>query len=58
MNAERENNRALKLRKGTNVIVLIMESMSADKVGHFNAESRLTPSLDALIDASLSYERC
>lgn len=58
MEAERENDRVLKLRKGTNVIVLIMESMSADKVGHFNAESRSTPSLDALIDASLCYERC
>lgn len=57
-NAKRENARALKLHEGTNVIVLIMESMSADKVGHFNAESRLTPCLDRLIDASLSYERC
>lgn len=48
----------LQLTEGTNVVVIIMESMSADKVGHFNKASRLTPCLDALIDEAFSFENC
>lgn len=44
------------LAEGTNVVLIIMESMSADKVGYFNEESNLTPCLDGIIRQSLSYD--
>ncbi|MEE0895126.1 MAG: sulfatase-like hydrolase/transferase, partial [Bacteroidales bacterium] len=47
----------LHLTKGTNVVLIIMESMSAEKSGYFNPESRLTPNLDKIADSSLSFEQ-
>ena len=47
----------LHLTKGTNIVLIIMESMSAEKSGHFNPESRLTPNLDKIADSSLSFEQ-
>ena len=39
-----------------NVVVIIMESMSAAKMGHFGAEDKLTPFLDSLYGVSYGFE--
>jgi phosphoglycerol transferase MdoB-like AlkP superfamily enzyme len=54
---KKENISEIKLNENTNVVLIIMESMSADKSGHFNHSSQLTPCLDRLIDSSYSYEK-
>ncbi|MBO5963727.1 MAG: sulfatase-like hydrolase/transferase [Bacteroidales bacterium] len=54
---KKENISEIKLNENTNVVLIIMESMSADKSGHFNPSSQLTPCLDRLIDSSYSYEK-
>lgn len=46
----------LQLPEGTNVVLIIMEGMSAEHCGHFNPQSTLTPCLDKLLALSLSYE--
>lgn len=46
----------IRLAPKTNVVLVIMESMAAHKVGHFRPESRLTPCLDSLISEGLCYE--
>lgn len=46
----------IRLEPGTNVVLVLMESMAAHKVGHYNPESRLTPQLDRIIAQSLCYE--
>ncbi|MBQ9546652.1 MAG: sulfatase-like hydrolase/transferase [Bacteroidales bacterium] len=43
------------LPEGTNVVLVLMESMSADKVGFFNPKSSLTPNLDSLLRRSLVF---
>ena len=44
------------LEPGTNVVLVLMESMAAHKVGHYNPDSRLTPQLDRIAAQSLCYE--
>lgn len=51
-----ESPECVRLKPGTNVVLVIMESMAAHKVGHYNPESRLTPCLDSLISGSLCFE--
>ena len=51
-----ETKSSVHLAEGTNVVLIIMESMSADKVGYFNEKSDLTPCLDGIIRQSLSYD--
>lgn len=46
---------AVTLPEGTNVVVVLMESMSAQKVGFLNPESDLTPCLDQLMQQSLVF---
>ncbi len=58
MNRKRAEKRQITLPKGTNVVVVIMESMSADKVGALNPQSNLTPYLDKIISQGLSFENC
>ncbi len=58
MERKRYENKAITLPKGTNVVLVIMEGMSADKVGEFNPESQLTPCLDKIIESSFSFENC
>lgn len=41
-----------------NVVVVMMESMSARLMGRFGHPGRLTPVLDSLFDAGLSFENC
>jgi phosphoglycerol transferase MdoB-like AlkP superfamily enzyme len=44
------------LPKNTNVVVVIMESMAASKVGHFGNIDNMTPNLDSILNHSLSFE--
>ena len=46
----------IRLSSDCNVVVVIMESMAACKVGHFRPERNLTPHLDSLIAGSLIFE--
>ena len=46
----------IRLSPDCNVVVVIMESMAACKVGHFRPERHLTPHLDSLIAGSLIFE--
>ncbi len=39
-----------------NVVIIIMESMGAAKLGHFGNTDHLTPFLDSLADVSISFE--
>lgn len=43
------------LPEGTNVIVVLMESMSADKTGLVHPEEGLTPCLDSLMAQSMTF---
>ena len=52
----RQDSACIRLAPHTNVVIIIMESMAACKVGHFHPESRLTPHLDSLISGSRCYE--
>ena len=52
----RDTSDIIRLSKDCNVVIVIMESMSACKVGHFRPERHLTPHLDSIIDKSLSFE--
>ena len=45
----------IQLPANTNVVVVIMESMAAHKVGHYNPESQLTPCLDSIAAQALCY---
>lgn len=45
----------IQLEPNTNVILVIMESMAAHKVGHYNSQSKLTPNLDSIAAGSLCY---
>ena len=46
-----------KLPEGTNVVIVIMESMTYDKIGRFHPERiSLTPNLDTLLDKSLYFD--
>lgn len=40
-----------------NVVLISVESLSADYLGHFGNTQKLTPNLDALADQSLFFER-
>lgn len=51
-----EHSSCIHLEPGTNIVLVLMESMAAHKVGHYNPESRLTPELDQIIQQSLCYE--
>ena len=55
-NSEQQNPNIIRLRPDTNVVVVIMESMAAFKVGHFGEGQSLTPQLDNIIAQSLSFE--
>ncbi len=46
----------IRLSPDCNVVVVIMESMAACKVGHFRPDRNLTPHLDSLIAGSLIFE--
>lgn len=50
-----QNLETIALPEGTNVVLVMMESMSADKVGYFNQQSTLTPNLDSLMRRSLLF---
>jgi phosphoglycerol transferase MdoB-like AlkP superfamily enzyme len=52
----RDTSDIIRLSPNCNVVIVIMESMSACKVGHFRPERHLTPHLDSIIDRSLSFE--
>jgi phosphoglycerol transferase MdoB-like AlkP superfamily enzyme len=41
-----------------NVVLILMESMSADMMGHFGHPDSLTPGLDRLCGNSLLFDRC
>lgn len=41
-----------------NVVVVLMESMSAKLMAHFGNEEHLTPNLDSLFNHSLSFTNC
>lgn len=56
MNNLKTTDSLLHLPEGTNVVLIIMEGMSAEHCGHFNPQSTLTPCIDKLIASSLSYE--
>lgn len=49
---------SLPLPEGTNVIVVIMESMTVDKTGLFHPERSLTPNLDGLMAQGLVFTEC
>lgn len=42
--------------KKLNVVVILMESMTADKLGYFGNKNKLTPFLDSLISVSYSFD--
>lgn len=48
----------LPLPKNTNVILVIMESMTVDKTGLFKPEQSLTPRLDSLMQLGLVFTEC
>lgn len=45
----------LPLPRGTNVVLVMMESMTVDKTGLFNPSHSLTPHLDSLMTKSLTF---
>lgn len=49
-----DNGTSAKLPEGTNVVVVLMESMSANKTGLGSPECSLTPCLDSLMDQSIT----
>lgn len=49
---------SLPLPEGTNVIVVMMESMTVDNTGLFRPEQSLTPCLDGLMDRGLVFTEC
>lgn len=49
---------SLPLPEGTNVILVIMESMTVDKTGLFYPEHSLTPHLDSLMAHGLVFTEC
>lgn len=48
---------SLPLPDGTNVVLVIMESMAVNKTGMLNPQSSLTPNLDTLMAQSLLFTR-
>lgn len=48
----------LPLPERTNVVVVIMESMTVDKTGLFHPEHSLTPNLDGLMTQGLVFTEC
>lgn len=46
---------SLQLPKGTNVVLVLMESMSYDKTGLYNPTTSLTPCLDNLMRRSMTF---
>ena len=52
------NGLELPLPKGTNVVVVMMESMTVDKTGLFKPEQSLTPNLDSLMSQGLVFTQC
>ena len=51
-----QNPNIIRLKTNTNVVLVLMESMAAFKVGHFGEGTSLTPNLDDIITQSLSFE--
>lgn len=51
-----EKKREIVLDKNTNVVLIIMEAMGTCNIGHFGNQKGLTPSLDSLLNNSVSYE--
>jgi phosphoglycerol transferase MdoB-like AlkP superfamily enzyme len=49
---------SLPFPEGTNVVVVIMESMTVDKTGLFHPEHSLTPHLDSLMAHGLVFTEC
>lgn len=49
---------SLPLPQGTNVILVLMESMTVDKTGLFFPERSLTPCLDSLMRQGLVFDEC
>lgn len=49
---------SLPLPQGTNVILVLMESMTVDKTGLFYPEQSLTPCLDSLMRQGLVFDEC
>lgn len=49
---------SLPLPEGTNVILVIMESMTVDKTGLFRPEQSLTVNLDRLMEQGLTFTEC
>lgn len=45
-------------KTGQNVVVVLMESMSAKFMRHFGNKHNLTPQLDSLFNSSLSFDNC
>ena len=50
--------RAITLPEGTNVVLVIMESMTVDKTGLFHPERSHTPCLDSLMHRGLVFIHC
>lgn len=48
----------LPLPEGTNVVLVIMESMTVDKTGLFHPEQSLSPNLDSLMRGGLVFTQC
>lgn len=46
----------VQLRPNTNVVVVIMESMAACRLGHFNPDLNLSPCLDTIAAHGMSFE--
>ena len=46
----------VQLRPNTNVVVVIMESMAACRLGHFNPDLNLSPCLDSIAAQGMSFE--
>lgn len=44
--------------KDYNIVLVLMESMSAKKVGYYGREESLTPHLDSLIQGSMFFSNC
>lgn len=49
------NNAGLRLPDGTNVVIIIMESMTANKTGLVDPTKSLTPCLDSLMKRSMTF---
>ncbi len=56
-NNDWQNPNIIRLKTNTNIVLVLMESMAAHKVGHFGEGQSLTPNLDSIIDNSLCYEK-